>query len=195
MKGPAVAAAAPLRAHGRPPRRRTTQRRSNLTAVRLSHNPRQLRDRFTPVGPRGRPPQLRSGRGRGRHGLRTAAADARRAPLRPRMSPAASSRPPARLGAGPGTAAWAWNGGRDRTPSPPVLPERPNPRIPRVRSGCAATAPARLAWLGGGWMGEGRGRTGGGVTLRQRGRGRGLPLQASLRECACVLLRLRREGS
>ncbi|KAH0513353.1 hypothetical protein LTLLF_141415 [Microtus ochrogaster] len=80
MQGPAVSAAAPLRAHGRPPRRRTTQRRSNLTAVRLSHNPRQLRDRFTGAGPRGRPPQLCSGRGRGRHGLRAAAADARRAP-------------------------------------------------------------------------------------------------------------------
>lgn len=165
MQGQAVAAAAPLRAHGRPPRRRTTQRRSNLTAVRLSHNPRQLRDRFTPAGPRGRPPQLRSGRGRGRHGLRTA--DARRAPhLRCALGCPPQRRHGHRLGLeqglepriGPGTAAETGH---------LALPSFRKDRIPGSPGLGAAAQLLRLrGWPGSGAGGWGKGAGGLGAGLR-----------------------------
>lgn len=85
----------------------------------------------------------------------------------------------------------AWNSdlGLERRPSTdtqPDLPERPNPRIPRARSGCTAIAPARLTWQGGGGWGKGAGGTGGGVPPGQRGLCRGH--YVSLQECACVCL-------
>lgn len=154
-------------------------RTSNLTGERVNHHPRQLRDRFTASerpGLSSFAAALRAGVGppRPAHpGCRP-----------PRLSTSASSGcvlcDPRWVAAATDWArSRAWNSDvglerrRPNTDTQPDLPERPNPRIPRARSGCTAIALARLTWQGGGGWWKGSGGTGGGVPPGPRGLWRG----------------------